>query len=115
MGGESAEGNDSKSANTLDMSKGLKSKGALTINRKNEEKKHILKGINKDVAKFLKDVDSVTNAALINTEKEQEDNKSSLSGFSKNTNPESQIMKDINDAFSTSTTKTKTKAEILLE
>jgi len=72
------------------MSKGLKSKGALTINRKNEEKKHILKGINKDVAKFLKDVDSVTNVALNTTEKEeQEDNKSSLSGFSKNTNPES--------------------------
>ena len=95
------------------MSKGLKSKGVLTINRKNEERKDILKGINKDVAKFLKDVDSVANSAL-NNQKEV-DNKSSLSGFSKNTNPESQIMKDINDAFSTSTTKTKTKAEILLE
>ena len=95
------------------MSKGLKSKGVLTINRKNEERKDILKGINKDVVKFLKDVDSVANFAL-NNQKEEE-NKSSLSGFSKNTNPESQIMKDINDAFSTSTTKTKTKAEILLE
>lgn len=48
------------------MSKGLRKAGvggnSMTINRNKEEKKHILKGINSDVAKFLKEVDQVANA-----------------------------------------------------